>query len=225
MKRCLLVGAAPSEHEGLDYILKTQTFDAVYAVDGGFTALTERGVEPDLAFGDFDSLGQAPDHPHVAAFDAHKDFTDMDWGINHAVAAGFDELVVCDAFVGRLDHTLGNLQLLIQTAAHGVRIWGVEEDEAIAPLVAPGPFASLSFAPGAWGTCSVVSHSDVARDVTEVGLEYGLDGATCLNRAVWGVSNELVGAPARISLEEGSLWVTFPLTELPRAFYDGDPRR
>lgn len=225
MKRCLLVGAAPSDHEGLAYILATQTFDAIYAVDGGYAALIERGITPDLAFGDFDSLGQAPDHPHVAAFDAHKDFTDMDWGINHAVDTGFDELVVCDAFVGRLDHTLGNLQLLIQTAAHGVRIWGIEEDEAIAPLVAPGPFSSLSFAEGAWGTCSVVSHSDVASGVTEAGLEYALDNATCLNRAVWGVSNELIGTPARISLEKGSLWVTFPLAELPRAFYDGDSRR
>lgn len=43
MKRCLLVGAAPSAHKELDYILQTQGFDAVYAVDGGFAALQERG--------------------------------------------------------------------------------------------------------------------------------------------------------------------------------------
>lgn len=34
MKRCLLVGAAPSAHKELDYILQTQGFDAVYAVEG-----------------------------------------------------------------------------------------------------------------------------------------------------------------------------------------------
>ena len=45
MKRCLLVGAAPSAHKELDYILQTQGFDAVYAVDGGFAALQERGLQ------------------------------------------------------------------------------------------------------------------------------------------------------------------------------------
>ena len=58
------------------------------------------------------------------------------------------------------------------------------------------------------------------RDRCEEGLEYSLDDATCVNRALWGVSNELIGDPARISLDEGSLWVLFPLKELPRAYYD-----
>ena len=220
MKRCLLVGAAPADSAGLEYILETQQFDAIYAVDGGYAELEKRGIVPDAVFGDFDSLGDAPKHPTVFEFDTHKDFTDMDWVINHAVQLGFAELVICNAFVGRLDHTLGNLQLLVQAASRGVRVWGIEEDEAIAPLVAPGPFSSLSFSEGAWGTCSVISHSDVARGVCEEGLEYSLDDAICVNRALWGVSNELIGDPARISLDEGSLWVLFPLKELPRAYFD-----
>ncbi len=84
MKRCLLVGAAPSAHKELDYILQTQGFDAVYAVDGGFAALQERGIVPDAVFGDFDSLGAVPQHPCVFEYDMHKDFTDMDLAIGHA---------------------------------------------------------------------------------------------------------------------------------------------
>ncbi|OKY80166.1 MAG: hypothetical protein BHV62_07005 [Eggerthella sp. 51_9] len=98
-------------------------------------------------------------------------------------------------------------------------MWGIGEETVIAPLVAPGPFCSLSFAEGAQGTCSVLSHSDVCKGVTEVGLEWELDGATCTNRALWGISNELIGRPVSISLEEGSLWVIFPLLEFPRAAY------
>lgn len=219
MNRCLLVGAAPSEGEGLDFVLETQSLDAVYAVDGGYAEVVKRGIVPDAVFGDFDSLGSVPDHPSVFEFDTHKDFTDLDWAIHHAMSSGFEELVVCNAFVGRLDHTIGNMQLLVQAASQGVCIWGIEEDEAIAPLVAPGPFDTLSFSEGAWGACSVLSHSDVARGVTEVGMEYSLEGATCVNRALWGISNELIGKPASISLEEGSLWVTFPLKEFERAHY------
>lgn len=220
MKRCLLVGAAPSTGEGLDYILQTQSFDALYAVDGGYAQLAKRSLAPDSVFGDFDSLGSTPDHPSVYRYDTHKDFTDMDLAIHHALRSGYGELVVCNAFVGRLDHTIGNMQLLIQAAMQGICIWGIEEDEAIAPVVAPGPFSSLSFFEGATGTCSVLSHSDVVRGVKEEGLEWSLEGATCTNRALWGISNELKGMPARISIEEGSLWVTFPLKEFSRAYYD-----
>lgn len=119
----------------------------------------------------------------------------MDLAIGHAEQQGFEELVICDAFTGRLDHSLGNLQLLIQAAARGTCVWGIGEETVIAPLVAPGPFCSLSFAEGAQGTCSVLSHSDVCKGVTEVGLEWELGGATCTNRALWGISNELIGGP------------------------------
>ena len=132
MKRCLLVGAAPSAHKELDYILQTQGFDAVYAVDGGFAALQERGIVPDAVFGDFDSLGAVPQHPCVFEYDMHKDFTDMDLAIGHAEQQGLEELVICDAFTGRLDHSLGSLQLLIQTAARGTCVWGIGEETVIA---------------------------------------------------------------------------------------------
>ena len=220
MKRCLLVGAAPSSHEGLKAILETQEFDSVYAVDGGYATCQELGLEPAKVFGDFDSLGFTPQHECVAQFDTHKDYTDMDLAIQDAELSGFGELVLCDAFEGRLDHTLGNLQLLVQAAAHGTCVWGVGDEFAVAPLVAPGPFCSLSFEAGAWGTCSVINHSDSAQGVTEIGLEYGIENGTTVNRALWGVSNELIGQRACVSLEQGSLWVLFPVTELPRASYD-----
>ncbi len=221
MKRCLLVGAAPSHHKGLDYLLQTQSFDTIYAVDGGYATLQQRSLVPSEVFGDFDSLGFVPNHPMVHEYDTHKDFTDMEMAISQAIATGHEELVLCDAFVGRLDHTLGNLQLLISTAKRGACIYGIGEEEAIVPLVAPGPFAALAIEAGAWGTCSVVSHSNVAQGVTEVGLEYHIEDGTCSNCEVWGVSNELVGKPARISLAEGSLWVMLPLQELPRISYEG----
>ncbi len=65
----------------------------------------------------------------------------------------------------------------------------------------------------------MLSHSDVCKGVTEVGLEWELGGATCTNRALWGISNELIGGPASISLEEGSLWVIFPFGIPARGVY------
>ena len=39
--------------------------DYVIAADRGFDSLVAYGVRPDLAVGDFDSLGHRPNHPNV----------------------------------------------------------------------------------------------------------------------------------------------------------------
>lgn len=58
---------------------------------------------------------------------------------------------------------------------------------------------------------SVFSLTDVSTGVVEEGLKYGLDGVALTNRTSWGLSNELVGTPARIALESGTLAVFLPL--------------
>lgn len=223
-QRCLIVAAAPCNHRGFDALLNLVNegtiapFDAVYAVDGGYETLMSRGIMPTCVFGDFDSLGYVPYHPDVHVFDTHKDFTDLDLALSHAWEEGMTEVIVCDALTARLDHSLGNLQLLIAYASRGMQVWGMTEEEVVAPLVG-GVCPTLVFEAGLTGTVSVLSHSDVAEGVSEEGLEYTLAGATCINRALWGISNELIGKPARVSLEKGSLWVFFPLSALGKVAY------
>ena len=53
-------------------------FDAVIAVDGGFASLEAAGCVPDLALGDFDSLGFVPEGVPVKLFPAEKDASDME---------------------------------------------------------------------------------------------------------------------------------------------------
>ena len=61
------------------------------------------------------------------------------------------------------------------------------------------------------GTVSVFSANDCARGVIETGMLYSLDDEDLSNRTSRGVSNELVGKPARIAVEEGTLYVFYPL--------------
>ena len=224
MPTCLIVGAAPSDGASLRWVLDNAYYDYVMAVDGGFEKLKALGVEPDEVFGDFDSLGYTPEHPRVATFEQHKDFTDMELAIQHAYEQGFADVIMCDALTARVDHTLGNLQLLIKAASWGMRVWGFTDDQVCVALNAPGPLDYVAFDEGAFGVMSALSHSDVATGVTEEGFEYSLEGATVLNRAVWGVSNELIGKPARISLEQGSIWVFMPLSALEVVEYGSDGR-
>lgn len=240
MHSCLVVGGAPTEHRGLDHVLEVCHFDTIFAVDGGYTPLAQRGVIPQGVFGDFDSLGYVPSSEQVSpddrgnegssaiaspvqieVFDSHKDFTDMDWALNHASEQGFTNIVMCDGLHKRLDHSLGNLQLMAYAANHGQRIWGITEDEVVITLDSAGGLTELTVDAGATGTCSVISHSDEATGVTEEGMEYGLQNAHVSNRALWGISNELIASPARISLRTGSMWVFLPLKEIGRISYAG----
>lgn len=239
MHSCLVVGGAPTEHRGLDQVLEVCHFDAIFAVDGGYAPLAQRGVIPQGVFGDFDSLGYIPSNishtsnektdgspttssqVQIEVFDSHKDFTDMDWALNHATECGFSNIVMCDGLHKRLDHSLGNLQLMAYAANHGQRVWGITEDEVVITLDSAGGLTELTIDEGATGVCSVISHSDEATGVTEEGMEYGLENAHVSNRALWGISNELITSPARISLRTGSLWVFLPLKEIGRISYAG----
>lgn len=226
MHSCLLVGGAPTEHKGLDLVLKNFMFDAIIAVDAGYAALVERGVAPHHAFGDFDSLGFVPQEAEggvcVHPFDPHKDFTDMDLALNFAIGEGFTHIIMCDGLYARLDHSLANLQLMAAAARKGQRVWGVTEEEVVVALDAEGELNQLEIAAGSQGICSVLAHSDSVSGAYETGLAYGLEDAQLTNCFPLGISNELTGAPARISLDAGSAWIFLPLHELKSISYAGE---
>lgn len=226
MYSCLLVGGAPTEHKGLDFVLENCSFDTIIAVDAGYAALVERGVAPHHAFGDFDSLGLVPQEAGggvcVHPFDPHKDFTDMDLALNFAIDEGFTHIVMCDGLYARLDHSLANLQLMAAAARKGQRVWGVTEEEVVVALDAEGELNQLEIAAGSQGICSVLAHSDSVSGVYETGLAYGLEDARLTNRFPLGISNELTGQDAHISLEEGSAWIFLPLSELKGISYAGE---
>lgn len=226
MYSCLLVGGAPTEHKGLDFVLENCSFDTIIAVDAGYAALVERGIAPHHVFGDFDSLGFIPQEVEGGAcvhpFDPHKDFTDMDLALNFAIGEGFTHIIMCDGLHARLDHSLANLQLMAAAARKGQRVWGITEEEVVVALDAEGELDHLEIAAGSQGICSVLAHSDSVSGVYETGLAYGLEDAQLTNCFPLGISNELTGAPARISLDAGSAWIFLPLHELKSISYAGE---
>lgn len=206
MEACALVGAVEfnAEHYA------AQDFGCTIAVDGGYAHLERAGVVPDLVVGDFDSLGYVPDHPHVEVHPTHKDASDIELAMGRAAEWGFDTLVVYGCLSGRLDHTYGVLQLLAKFAQRGLRVFAVGDTFAVCAL-SGGRRDALCFDAVSAGTLSVFALTDEARGVDEIGLAYPLDKATLANSEPIGVSNEFIGVPATVSVEEGTLLVFFPL--------------
>ncbi len=142
--RAALVGAV---YFNADHF-KAQHFDCVIAVDRGYASLRRAGIAPDVAVGDFDSLGFAPDCP-TRTFPVEKDASDMELAMREALERGADEVLLYGAFSARLDHTLANVQMLCGYAQRGVRVFGIGDAFAITALAGgagmPSRTACLSF--------------------------------------------------------------------------------
>ena len=202
MTTCALVGAV--EFNAADFQARQAAgeFDFVIAVDAGFAHLEAIGVAPDMAVGDFDSLGYVPKARRVSRHPVKKDKSDMELAMEKAVAWDHDELVIYGALGARLDHTLANLQLFARFSERDVYVTAIGDTYAV---------RLLTGLPVTQGTVSVFSANDTARGVIERGMAYSLDDEPLSNRTSRGLSNELTGEEATVAVEQGTLYVFYPL--------------
>ena len=207
MTTCALVGAV--EFNAADFQARQAAgeFDFVIAVDAGFAHLEAIGVAPDMAVGDFDSLGYVPKARRVSRHPVKKDKSDMELAMEKAVAWDHDELVIYGALGARLDHTLANLQLFARFSERDVYVTAIGDTYAVRLLTGP----DVIELPVTQGTVSVFSANDTARGVIERGMAYSLDDEPLSNRTSRGLSNELTGEEATVAVEQGTLYVFYPL--------------
>lgn len=209
MTICALVGATDFNAADFQAAYEEGLFDCVIAVDGGFAHLEAIGVKPDMAVGDFDSLGYVPNARRVAKYPAEKDASDMELAMQKAVNFRHDELVIYGGIGGRLDHTIANMQLFARFSEAGQAVTAVADSFAIRFLAGPDVFELPEGVSG--GTVSVFSLSDCAQGVIETGLKYSFNDEPLTNRTTRGLSNELTGRRATVAVESGTLCVFYPL--------------
>ena len=208
MATCVLVAASDFNAQHFKMSNERGMFDFVMAVDAGFAHLESIGCVPDMALGDFDSLGYVPKCKKVARHPTKKDKSDLELAFDWATNRKFDAIVVYGALGGRLDHTVANLQLFARYAEQGVDVTAIGSDYAVRLVVGPDAY-ELPLRDT--GTVSVFAMTSEAHGVIERGLEYSIDDETISNRTSRGLSNELIGKPAAVAVEEGTLLVFHPL--------------
>jgi thiamine pyrophosphokinase len=183
----------------------------VVAADRGVDHALALGLHVDVAVGDFDSAspgaieaverGGARVERHPRA----KDATDLELALDTAVELGARRIVVLAGVGDRLDHLLAAFLLLASPRYAEVEIdaWVggslthvVRTEREIRGE--PGELVSLMAAHGP------------AAGVRTAGLAYPLEGETLEPGSTRGVSNELVGAAARVSLERGVVLAVRP---------------
>jgi thiamine pyrophosphokinase len=185
----------------------------VVAADSGVDQAQALGLAVDLAVGDFDSVSAAgleqatARGAEVFRHPAAKDHTDLELALESALALGPARIVVLGGHGGRLDHLLANALLLATDRLAGVdvvaqmgpaRVTVVRSDRSAALVGPVGDLVTLLPAHGP------------ARGVRTEGLLYALADEDLLPGTTRGVSNELVAAPAAVSLREGVLLAVQP---------------
>ena len=203
MGTCALVAASDFNARHFQAALDAGTFDAVWAVDAGYAHLTTLGCTPDMALGDFDSLGFTPACAEVREYPSHKDKSDLEIAFDLVVQHGFDHVVVYGALGQRLDHTIANLQAGAFIVSHGGKARLLGENEEV--LVFSGDTVRLPRRESC--SLSLFALGGDCAGVTVEGAKFDCRDVTLSPAFPLGVSNVWESDAATVSVRSGTLAV------------------
>ena len=199
----LVAGAAP---DGSDGVL-------VVAADSGLDHAVTLGLPVDVVVGDLDSASVAAVAAARAAgvtFETHpvdKDATDLELALHAARAHGATRITVVGGGGGRHDHLLANALVLAAVEFADLDLDALVGTARIT-VVRAGSATTFHGAPG--DLCSLLPVGGVAVGVRTDGLRFPLHGEDLLPGSTRGVSNELLGTDATVTLTDGVLLAVQP---------------
>ncbi len=189
-------------------LFKEGPYDFVICADRGMSHAMKLGIEPNLIVGDFDS-GNEEDLLYyrnrqipIETFNPHKDETDTELAIKRAVMQGATSITVYGGVGTRLDHSLGNVQLLYPLLKKGIK----------ARLMNPYNVVQLmehhiELSGKAEDIVSLIPFAGNVKGITTQNLGYPLNKGTLEIGSSLGVSNYMLKDKAEIWVEEGILIV------------------
>lgn len=200
MKRCVIVGGADiNNYEYINSCLHNDDF--IVFCDSGLKHLDALQVSPGLIVGDFDSHNNPNLEVETIVLPCEKDDTDTVFAVKEALKRGFDEFLLIGVIGARLDHTLGNVSILMyldSLSKKGVIIDDYSEMEIVSKEPA---FIEDSFA-----YFSLINVSGKAKGVVIENAKYPLDNAEITCEYQYGISNEVIkGEIAKVSVSDGQL--------------------
>ena len=198
-------GTAPSEKLFRSYLEKV---DFVIAADKGSECLYHYGIVPDLLLGDFDSVKkEILDNvklqiKEVLEFPPEKDYTDTEIAIIEAIKRGAKKIYLFGAIGSRMDHTLGNIGLLLTTKKRGATLEIIDDNNRLYL----GEKKMKLF--GEYGeNISFHALCDEVKSFQIRGAKYNLEPYDISLLDPRAICNEFVDTPIEISYEDGELLI------------------
>lgn len=174
--------------------------DFIVAADAGFRHLSGRNAV--ALVGDLDTLGSAPEGVMLIRYPIEKNATDGELAIDYLNSLNFKEITIYGAFGGKIEHVLGNLNLLAYADSLGIsakiddgkeKAWFSKSRLEIDSL--PGDEVSIF----PFGGCASVSHSE--------GLYYPLENLLLKPEKSRGISNRATDEKIVLEIASGAVIV------------------
>ncbi len=200
MKRCVIVGGA--DINNYEYINeKISKDDFVIFCDSGLKHLSKLEATESLIVGDFDSHENPKMNVETIVLPCEKDDTDTVFAVKEALKRGFDEFVLIGVIGARLDHTLGNVSILLyldSLSKKGIIIDDYSEMEIVS--------TKCAYIDDTYAFFSLLNITGVAKGVTIKNAKYPLDNAQIECEYQYGISNEVIkGKRAEVTVSDGKL--------------------
>lgn len=200
MKRCVIVGGADIGR--YDRVRAQLGEDDFYiCCDSGLRHREGLGIVPDLIVGDFDSHEDPHLNIETIVLPREKDDTDTVFAVKEALKRGFQDFLLVGVIGGRLDHTLGNVSLLLMLDTQRKRAVALDDCSEL-EIVSDKPVLIEDRYP----YFSLLNISGLAQGIHIRNAKFPLSGAEITCEYQYGISNEVLpGMTAEVSVEKGRL--------------------
>lgn len=198
--RCVIVGGADiSDYSKIAAQIHGE--DYMIYCDSGLNHRQLLGREPDLIVGDFDSYPLSSFSQETIQLPCEKDDTDTFFAVKEGIKRGYREFLLIGVVGKRMDHTLGNISILLYLDARELK-GTILDDYGKMRIVSRAP----AYVSDQCAYFSLLNISGVASGITIENAKYPLTDDVITCEYQYGISNEVLpGKTAKITVRDGQL--------------------
>ena len=207
--KTLIVTGGYIEKEFLLRTINETKFDTIIAVDNGLKILDEVKIKPNYIVGDFDTvdnkildLYKKDISIKIHKYNPIKDNTDTDIAIRLAVKLKSTQIIIIGAIGTRIDHVLGNIQVLKYAMDNEVDCKIIDENNEI-QLINKTRILEKKGINKKY--ISLIPLTEKVENINLKGFKYELENGTLTIGSSLGISNEIIKEDARIQFDNGIL--------------------
>ncbi len=207
--KTLIVTGGNIEKQFLLKTIKEREFETIIAVDNGLKALNEININPQHIVGDFDTikseiLDKYKENKSIKIheFNPIKDNTDTDIAIRLAIELKSDEITIIGAIGTRIDHVLGNIQVLKYALDSNIKCRIIDENNEI-QLIDKTTIIKKKDITKKY--ISLIPLTEKVEHINLKGFKYELKNGTLTIGSSLGISNEISKEEAIIEFDNGIL--------------------
>ena len=191
-------------------LIDKNKFDTIIASDKGLETLDKLNVVPNYIIGDFDSINSEVlnkyinrEYIKIIKLNPMKDFTDTHMALKKAIDIESTNVTVVGAIGTRIDHILGNINILKEALDKDIECKIVNENNEISLINKD----VIILKDESYPYISLIPLTTKVYGVALKGFKYGLEDATMEIGNSLGISNEQIDKEAEIRIKEGIMIV------------------